>query len=105
MPFYCQAIYYARDDGVPLRARDDIWPNAVTVVAGTKRFDEQTDADRWCRAWVRTFNILDWHGQAGWDVRAPKRSLENAETEETEETDGTEAGLGLPCVSFITTNY
>ena len=80
MPYYCSAIYFACD-GVPLRLRDERCMCAESVECGKKVFEYETEATKWCRAWLPTFRILDWDGQAGWSWRPPKRKREDAECE------------------------
>ena len=68
MPYYACAFYYACD-GEPLRIADELCVCAERVYVGEARFDLQIAVDKWCRAWMRVFSILDWQGHAGWSWR------------------------------------
>ena len=68
MPYYASAFYYACDSE-PLRIADDLCVCADRVDVGEARFDCEIAAGQWCEAWMRVFRVLDWMGQAGWNLR------------------------------------
>ena len=61
-------------DGAPLSKFD--FPPCVcaeSVECGKRCFEYETEANKWCKAWMMTFRILDWDGTAGWSWRPPMK--------------------------------